>query len=96
MSNVALVVYQKRILDLTVGAPGSTQDKLCFKEYGVLQKKNIAGKGLLDKIVKLGEEFGDIPLVKIGDSAFLYLLCLIKSFNSNTEDMKKRLYNLKP
>ena len=66
---MGLVGYNKRFLNSTVGAPGSTHDTRFLRNTGLF-KQILNGQGLLDKTVDLGEEYGRIPLVNIGDSAF--------------------------
>ena len=94
ISNMALVGYNKRILDLTVGAPGSTHDARFLRNTS-LYRKILHGDALPNKTVNLGDDYGEIPLVTIGDSAFPRFPWLVKGFNSNTIDPKERLYNLK-
>ena len=55
----------------------------------------ISGSDLPNKTVDLCPPYGKIPLVTIGDSAFPRCPWLIKGFNSNTDNLKERLYNLK-
>ena len=91
---MALVGYNKWILDLTVGAPGSTYDASFLRNTG-LYKKIISGSGLPHKTVDLGTTYGEKPLVAIGDSTFPRFPWLIKGFNSNTDKLKERFYSLK-
>ena len=63
-----LVEYHKKILDLTVGAPGSTHHADCLSNMR-LYKKRKAGEGLPGKIINLREELGNIFEVKLDDSA---------------------------
>ena len=76
-----------KLKSLTVRAPESTHNALFLKNTG-LYKKLMAGEGLPDEIVNLGEESGDISLVTIDDSAFPRFPCLIKLFNSNNNYLK--------
>ena len=48
-----------------------------------------------DKTIDLGDEHGKIPSVTIGDSAFPRFSWLVKNFNCNTNDERKRYYNIK-
>ena len=91
---MGLVGYNKRFLDLTVGAPGSTHDARFLRSTGLF-KKILRGQGLPNKTINLGDEFGEIPLVTIGDSAFPRFPWLVKGFNSMTVDPKERYYNSK-
>ena len=92
--NIGLVEYNKRFLNLTVGAPGRTHDARFLRNTGLF-KQNLNGQGLPDKTVDLGDEYGKIPLVTIGDSAFPRFSCLLKNFNRNTNDERERYYNIK-
>ena len=94
VSNMGLVGYNKRFLDLTVGAPGSTHDARFLRNTGLF-KRITAGEGLPNKGVHLGDEYGEIPLVTIGDSAFPRFSWLVKGFSENTNDPKERKFNLK-
>ena len=91
---MVLVGYYKRILVLTVGAPGSTHDARLLRNTG-LCRKNLEGAGLPSKTFDLGEKYGKLSLITIGDSAFPTFLWLLKGFSTNTNDSKKTLYNLK-
>ena len=71
---MALVGYNERILDLTVGAPGNTHDARFLRNIG-LYKKIISGGGLPNEFVDLGTPYGEIPLVTTGDSAFPRFPC---------------------
>ena len=91
---MVLVGYYKRILILTVGAPGSTHDARFLRNTG-LCRKNLEGAGLPNKTTDLGEKYGKLPLVTIGDSAFPRFPWLLKGFSTNTNDSKEELYKLK-
>ena len=93
VSNMRLVGYNKRFLNLTVGAPGRTHDAR-FLRNTRLFKQILNGQGLPDKIVDLGDEYGKIPLVTIGDSAFPRFSWLLKNFNCNTNDERESYYNI--
>ena len=94
ISNMGLVGYNKRFLYLTVGAPGSTHDVRFLRNTGLF-KQILNGQGLPDKTVALGDEYGKIPLVTIGDSAFLRFSCFLKNFNRNINDERENYYNIK-
>ena len=89
-----MVSYNKRVLNLTVGAPGSTHDATFLRNTGLF-KQILNGQGLPDKTVDLGNEYGKIPLVTIRDSAFPRFSWLRKNFNYNTKDERERYYNIK-
>ena len=88
---MALVGYNKKIGYLTVAALGSAHNGHLLRK----NKKAIAGKDLPDKIVNLDEEFLDILLVTIGISDFSRFPWLIKSLNSNTNDINESYITLK-
>ena len=48
-----------------------------------------------NKTVDLGDEYDNIPLVTIGDSALPRLSWLLKNFNSNTNNEREKYYNIK-
>ena len=89
-----LVGYNKRFLNLTVGAPGSTHDARFLRNTGLF-KQILNAQGLPDKTVDLGDEYGKITLVTIGDSAFPRFSWLLKNLNCNTNDERERYYNIK-
>ena len=69
MTNPGLIGYNKRFLYATVGAPVSTHDVRLLKELSIYF--NIINRnGILDCAVQLGD-FSEIPLVAIGNSAFI-------------------------
>lgn len=53
------------------------------------------GKVLPNKVINLGDNYGEIPLVTIGDSAFPRFPWLLKAYRENTPDEKERYYNTK-
>lgn len=55
----------------------------------------ISHSDLPNKTVDLGTPYEKIPLVTIGNSDFRRYPWLIKSFNSNTDNLTERLWNLK-
>ena len=52
----------------------------------------INGNVILDRVVQL-VDFGERPLVTIGDSNFPQFTWLIKSYNENTRDNQKKYFN---
>ena len=52
----------------------------------------LSGRALIDWIINLGD-FGYIPLVTIGESAFPRFSWLIKCCNENTRDPQQRYFN---
>ena len=91
---MGLVGYNKSFLKLTVGAPGSTGDARFLCSTGLF-KQILNRQGLPDKTVDLGDEYGKIPLVAIGDLAFPSFSWLLKNFNCNTNDERERYYDIK-
>ena len=59
-----LMGYNKRFLALTAGAPGSTHDARFLRSTEVF-KDIIAGDAILDKVLNLGDEFGESPLLQL-------------------------------
>ena len=53
------------------------------------------GDAIPDNFINLGDEFGEIPIVIIGDIAFPHFVGLLKMFNENTQDPKEHYYNKK-
>ena len=90
---MGLIAHSKRFLHLTTGAPGSTYDARLLR-YSILFKDIQRGDGIPNKSIILGD-FGEIPLVTIGDTAFHRLEWLLKCFNENTRDLKEHYYNKK-
>ena len=52
----------------------------------------LSRRALPDRKINL-DDFGDIPLVTIGDSAFTHFSWLIKCYNENTSDPHHRYFN---
>ena len=68
MTSLSLIGYNKRILYAAVVAPGSTHDARLLKESSIYS--DIINENLIpDRVEQLGD-FGKIPIVTIGDSAF--------------------------
>ena len=93
MSNLGLVGYNKRFLYCGVGAPGSTHDSRMLRSTS-LYEKIISGNIIPDKGITLGD-FGNIPLVTIGDTAFPKHVWLLKGYNQDTSDPKQRYFSTK-
>ena len=91
MTNLGLIGYNKRFLDAAVSALGSSHDARLLKEsskYSDIVNGNVTP----DRVVQLGD-FGKIPLVTTGDSAFPQFAWLIKAYNENTGDNQKKYFN---
>ena len=93
LSNMGLVGHNKRFLNLTCNAPGSTHDSRLLRVSKLFADIQDGG-GLPQMYVDLGDGFGEIPLVTVGDSAFPQFAWLVKAF-PNTNDVKKRFFNTK-
>ena len=91
MTNLGLIGYSKRFLYAAVVAPGSTHDARLLKESSIYSDI-INGNVIPDRVVQLGD-FGEIPLVTIGDSAFPQHVWLIKAYNENIRDNQKKYFN---
>ena len=84
VNNLALTSYSKKFLYAAVGAPGSTHDARMLKESSFFDEV-LSGRALTDPKINLGD-FGDIPLVTTGDSAFPPFSWLIKCYKENKRD----------
>ena len=91
VTNMGLVSYNKRFLYAAVGAPGSTHDARILKNCS-LYKKIIDGDIIPDKVVEL-DNYGAVPFVTIGDSAFPKHSWLIKAYDENTLITKEKYFN---
>ena len=69
MTNLGLVSYNKRFLYAVVGAPGSAHNARLLKETSIFHR-SLKRDVLPDRIINLGD-FGYMPLVTVGDCAFL-------------------------
>ena len=76
---IGLVGHNKQFLAATVNAPGFTHDARLLKSTEVF-KGILDGKVLPNKSINLGEKFGEIPLMTVGDSAFPRYAWLVKGF----------------
>ena len=74
-----------------VGAPGSTHDARLLKSASIYSDI-INGLVIPDRKMALGN-FGEIPLVTIGDGAFPRFSWHIKSYNENTTDKQQKYFN---
>ena len=91
---MGLIGHNKRFLAATVNAPGSTHDARLLKSTEVF-KGILDGQVLPNKSINLGDKFGEIPLVTVGDSAFPRYAWLVKGFSDTTRNEKERLFNEK-
>ena len=93
MTNMGLVGYNKRFLYAGIGAPGSTHDARLLRNTSIYEDM-INGGAIPQRSLLLGD-FGDIPLVTIGDSAFPRYAWLIKGYNESSKDPQQRYFNVK-
>ena len=93
MSNLGLFGCNKRYLYCGVGAPRSTHDSRMLRSTS-LYEKIISGNIIPDKVYTLGD-FGNIPLVAIGDVAFPKHAWLLKGYSEDKRDPKQRYFNTK-
>ena len=91
MANLGLIGYNKRFLYAAVGAPWSTHNARLLKESPIYSDI-INGNVIPDRVVQLGD-FGEIPLVTIGDSSFPNFSWLIKAYIEHTRDNQKKYFN---
>ena len=91
---MGLIGHNKRFLAATVDTPGSFNDACLLKSTEVF-KSVLDGKVPPNKPINLGDKFGEIPLVTVGDSAFPRYAWLVKGFSDTTRNEKERLFNEK-
>ena len=91
MTNLDLIGYNIRFLYAAVDAPGSSHDNRLLKESSI-NSDIINGNVIPDRVVQLGD-FGEIPLVTIGDRAFPQFAWLINAYNENTRDNQKKYFS---
>ena len=87
ITNMVLISFNKRFLYAAVGAHDARILKNCS-----LYNKIIEGPISPQKAVNLGN-FGEIPYVAIGDSAFPKHSWLIKAYDEKTADMQEKYFN---
>ena len=73
-----------------VGAPGSTHDARLLKESSICSDIT-DGNVIPGRVLQLGD-FGEISLVKNAESAFPQFAWLIKTYNENTRDNQKKVF----
>ena len=88
------LVEHYSLLDLTIEALGSTDDAQYLQNTGLI-KNLAAGEGLLRKRVHLGDDYADILLVTVGDSAVPILSWLFKEISDNKNNLREKKINLK-
>ena len=88
---MGLIAYDKLFLHVTCNAPGSTHDAMLLhltKAFSEMQ----SGRAIPQQYLK--REIGEIPLVKIADTAFLQFAWSLKAFPER-KDPKKRYFIVK-
>ena len=88
VTSMGLIAHNKRFLHLTTGTRGSIHDARLLRYFTLF--KDIQPGGRIPNKSKILGDFGEIPLVTIGDTAFPCLEKFLKSFSENTPDLKKR------
>ena len=91
ISNMGLVAHNKRFLYAAVGAPGSTHDARLLRHTSLF-KDIVNSDAIPDQQLELGD-FGTIPLVTVGDSAFPKFAWLLKAYDDRTNDPQQRFFN---
>ena len=91
---MGLIGHNKRFLAATVDTPGFFNDACLLKSTEVF-KSVLDGKVPPNKPINLGDKFGEIPLVTVGDSAFPRYAWLVKGFRDTMQNEKERLFNEK-
>ena len=72
-------------------AHGSTHDARLLKQSSIYSDI-INGNGIPDRVIQI-DNFGEIPLVTIGASAFPQFEWLIRAYHKNTRDNHKKCCN---
>ena len=90
---LGLLNHHKRFLSAAVGAPNSTHDEHLLKFASIY--KEIIGGSVIPGQKVAHRNFGDIPLVTIGDLAFPRFSWSLKSYNENTKDKQQKYFNKK-
>ena len=92
---MGLVFYNKCFLAATVNAPGLTHDVRLLQHTSVFNDI-VSGRALPDNMINLGDEYGEIPSVTIGDNAFQRYQWLLKCFpDTTTKDVKEKYFTSK-
>ena len=91
MNNLGLVSYNKRFLYAAVGAPGSTHDAGLLKSASIYSDI-INGLVIPGRKMALGN-FGGVPLVTMGDSAFPQFSWLIGSGGGDAADGRQKYFD---
>ncbi|XP_028394424.1 protein ALP1-like [Dendronephthya gigantea] len=91
VSSMGFVAADKRFYWAAVGAPGSTHDSRLLRSctlFHEIQQGHVFPKASLRT-----NDYGDIPITTVGDSAFPRYPWLMKPYNENTRDPIKRYFN---
>ena len=90
---MGFIGYSKWFLATTFNAPSSTHDARLVRRTEVFQSS--ISNAFPEKSINLGEKFGEIPLVTVGDIAFPKYAWLVKGFSETTRNEKERPFNKK-
>ena len=93
ITNMGLVAANKRFLWAGVGAPGSMHDSTILQSSDIFNSIE-RGHVLPNQVLKL-PEYGKVPFVTVGDSAFPPRSWLLKAFTVPTKDAKEKRFNNK-
>ena len=85
--------YSKWFLATTFNAPSSTHDARLVRRTDVFQSS--ISNAFPEKSINLGQKFGEIPLVTVGECAFPKYAWLVKGFSETTRNEKERPFNKK-
>ena len=91
VSSMGFIASNKKFLWTAVGAPGSVHNSRLLKScdlFAEIQQGHVFPNTVLQT-----REYGDIPITTVGDSAFPHYTWLIKPYNENTRDPRKRYLN---
>ena len=94
VNNMGMIGQNKRFLAATIGAPGNTHDARLLRKTRVF-KDIVSNRAIPNRHINLGNGFGEIPLVTIGDSAFPRFPWLIKGYDEKSKNPKERYYNIR-
>ena len=92
-NNFGLVGYNNRFLNTVVGVPGSTHDAKLLRNSSIYEKIQ-TGETISNRTILFGN-FGQVPLITLGDSVFPRYSWLVKSYHEDTKDPQQRYFNKK-
>jgi hypothetical protein len=91
VSCMGFIASNKKFFWAAVGAPGSTHDSRLLRSCTIFDE--IQKGCVFPNAVLRTSEYGDIPFITVGDSAFPRLSWLMKPYDGSTRDPRKRYFN---